>query len=311
MSPRNFDLNLLPVLVAIYDQGSVSGAAQQLGTSQSAVSAALAKLRQKFSDPLFVRVGYGMAATAKMRSQIAFVRETLARIDSALVTDLAFDPATTDRMFTFALSDVGEMVFMPKILQRLRTLAPGATVRSVTLPPREIEDDLENGDIDLAVGYFPDLRRKAFVEQHLFTHHFVCLLRADHPIKASTLSLKQFLSLEHAVVYGTGRSYEIFERFLQRKKINRRVVLQTPHFMSIPTIIAQSDLIVTVPHAVGAFVTNAHMNIRIAQPPLRIPQIDLKQHWHRKFHSDAKVKWLRTLVATLFTDESDEWRDQA
>jgi DNA-binding transcriptional LysR family regulator len=193
----------------------------------------------------------------------------------------------------------------------LRSLAPGATVRSVTLPPREIEDDLENGDIDLAVGYFPDLRRKAFVEQHLFTHHFVCLLRADHPIKASTLSLKQFLSLEHAVVYGTGRSYEIFERFLQRKKINRRVVLQTPHFMSIPTIIAQSDLIVTVPHAVGAFVTNAHMNIRIAQPPLRIPQIDLKQHWHRKFHSDAKVKWLRGLVATLFTDESDEWRDQA
>jgi DNA-binding transcriptional LysR family regulator len=311
MSQRTFDLNLLPVLVAIYDQGSVSGAARRLGTSQSAVSAALAKLREKFGDPLFVRVGYGMAATAKMRAQIAFVRETLARVESALSTDLTFDPATTNRMFTFALSDVGEMVFMPKILQRLRSLAPGATVRSVTLPPREIEHDLENGDIDLAVGYFPDLRRKAFVDQHLFTHHFVCLLRADHPIKASILSLKQFLSLEHAVVYGTGRSYEIFERFLQRKKITRRVVLQTPHFMSIPTIIAQSDLIVTVPHAVGAFVTNAHMNIRIAKPPLRIPPIDLKQHWHRKFHDDAKVKWLRGLVATLFTDESDEWRDRA
>ncbi len=311
MSLRNFDLNLLPVLVAIYDQASVSGAAQQLGISQSAVSAALAKLRHKFGDPLFVRVGYGMEATAKMRSQIAFVRETLARVDSALSTDLAFDPATTDRMFSFALSDLGEMVFMPKILRRLRSVAPGATVRCVTLPAREIEDGLENGDIDLAVGYFPDLRRKAFVEQHLFTHHFVCLLRADHPIKASTLSLKQFLSLEHAVVYGTGRSYEIVERFLQRKKITRRVGLQTPHFMSIPAIIAQSDLIVTVPHAVGAFVTSAHMNIRIAQPPLRIPQIDLKQHWHRKFHSDAKVKWLRGLVATLFTDESDEWRDQA
>jgi DNA-binding transcriptional LysR family regulator len=203
------------------------------------------------------------------------------------------------------------MVFMPKILRRLRSLAPGAAVRSVTLPPREIGGGLENGDIDLAVGYFPDLRQKAFLDQHLFTHHFVCLLRADHPIKASTLSLKQFLSLEHAVVYGTGRSYEIFERFLQRKKISRRVVLQTPHFLSIPTIVAQSDLIVTVPHAVGAFVTSAHMNIRIAQPPMRVPQIDLKQHWHRKFHADPKVRWLRGLVATLFTDESDEWRDPA
>ena len=219
MSLRKFDLNLLPILVSIYDQGSVTGAAQQLGISQSAVSAALAKLRTKFSDQLFVRVGYGMEATAKMRSQIGFVRETLARVDSALSSDLAFDPSTTARMFTFAMSDLGEMVFMPKILQQLRSLAPGATVRSVTLPPREIEDGLENGDIDLAVGYFPDLRRKAFVEQHLFNHHFVCLLRADHPIKASTLSLKQFLSLEHAVVYGTGRSYEIFERFLQQKKI--------------------------------------------------------------------------------------------
>ena len=143
------------------------------------------------------------------------------------------------------------------------------------------------------------------------THHFVCLLRADPPIKARTLSLKQFLSLEHAVVYGTGRSFEIFERFLQQKKITRRVVLQTPHFMSVPTIVAQSDLIVTVPHAVGSFVTSAQMNIRLAQPPLRVPPIDLKQHWHRKFHDDAKVKWLRGLVATLFTDESDEWRDPA
>ena len=308
---HRFDLNLLPVLVSIYDQGSVSGAAQQLGLSQSAVSFALAKLRKKFGDPLFVRVGYGMEATAKMRSQIAFVRETLARVDSALSNDLGFDPATTDRLFTFAMSDLGEMVFMPKILRRLRSLAPGATVRSVTLPPREVEDGLENGDIDLAVGYFPDLRRKSFVEQHLFTHHFVCLLRADHPIKARTLSLKQFLSLEHAVVYGTGRSFEIFERFLQRKKITRRIILQTPHFMSVPMIVAQSDLIVTVPHAVGSFVTSAHMNIRLAQPPLRVPPIDLKQHWHRKYHDDAKVKWLRGLVAALFTDESDEWRDQA
>jgi DNA-binding transcriptional LysR family regulator len=309
MPPRSFDLNLLPVLVSIYDQGSVSAAAQHLGISQSAASVALAKLRKRFGDPLFVRVGYGMEATTTMRAQIAFVRETLARIDSALSSDLAFEPGTTDRMFTFAMSDLGEMVFMPKILRRMRRLAPGATVRSVTLPPREVEAGLENGDIDLAVGYFPDLRRKAFVEQHLFTHHFVCLLRADHPIKAGTLSLKQFLSLEHAVVYGTGRSFEIFERFLQHKKINRRVVLQTPHFMSVPTIIAQSDLVVTVPHAVGAFVTGAHMNIRIARPPLRAPPIDLKQHWHRKFHSDAKVKWLRGMVAPLFTDESDEWRD--
>jgi DNA-binding transcriptional LysR family regulator len=173
----------------------------------------------------------------------------------------------------------------------------------------QIGRGLETGEIDVAVGYFPDLREKSFLEKHLFFHHFVCLLRADHPITSSALSMQQFLGLEHAVVYGAGRTYEIFERYLRSKKLHRRVVLETPHFLSIPSIISRSDLVVTVPHAVGVFVKDVHMNIRIAQPPMRTPKIDLKLHWHRNFQRDPKNKWLRELVADLFTDESDEWRD--
>jgi len=206
------------------------------------------------------------------------------------------------------MSDLGEMVFMPKILKRVRQLAPRATVRSVAASAAHIERGLESGEIDLAVGYFPDLREKSFLEKHLFYHHFVCLLRANHPITAGTLSMSQFLGLEHAVVYGAGRTHEMFERFLRAKKIHRRVVLETPHFLSIPSIISRSDLVVTVPHAVGVFVKDVHMNIRIAQPPIRTPKIDLKLHWHRNFQRDPKNQWLRELVATLFTDETDEWR---
>jgi DNA-binding transcriptional LysR family regulator len=306
--PPSIDLNLLPMLVMIYDHRSVSAAAQHLGMSQSAVSTALGKLRQKYGDPLFHRIGHGMEPTARMRSLIGPLRDALSRIDGSLTAEPVFKPKTTERTFTFAMSDLGEMVFMPKILRRIRELAPLAAVRSVAAMPAQIERGLETGEIDLAVGYFPDLREKSFMEQHLFFHHFVCLLRANHPITATTLSLSQFLSLEHAVVYGAGRSYEIFERFLKAKKIHRRVVLQTPHFMSIPPVISQSDLIVTVPHAVGVFVESAHMNIRIVQPPMRTPKIDLKQHWHRNFQREPKNKWLRGLVASLFTDESDEWR---
>lgn len=305
---RELDLNLLPVLVTIYDHQSVSAAAQHLGMSQSAVSTILAKLRIKYGDPLFHRVGHGMQATARMRRLIEPLRESLARVEDTLVGEPAFNPRTTEHTFTFAMSDLGEMVFMPKILRRIRQLAPRAMVRSVAATAAQIERGLETGDIDLAVGYFPDLRDKSFLERHLFFHHFVCLLRANHPITASTLSLSQFLSLDHAVVYGAGRTYEIFERFLRSKKIHRRVALRTPHFMSIPFIILQSDLVVTVPHAVGMFVKNVHMNIRIAQPPLRTPRIDLKQHWHRNFQRDPKNKWLREVVSDLFTDESDEWR---
>jgi DNA-binding transcriptional LysR family regulator len=305
---RHLDLNLLPVLVTIYEHGSVSAAAQHLGLSQSAVSAALARLREKYGDPLFQRVGHGMQPTARMRALFEPLRESLARVDVTLASEPVFDPKTTRHTLTFAMTDLGEMVFMPKILHRIRQLAPRATVRSVAATAAQIERGLETGEIDLAVGYFPDLREKSFLARHLFYHHFVCLLRANHPITASTLSLSQFLSVEHAVVYGAGRTYEIIERFLKAKKIHRRVALETPHFMSVPFIISQSDLIVTVPHAVGMFAKSVHMNIRIAQPPMRTPKIDLKLHWHRNFQRDPKNRWLRELVATLFTDELDEWR---
>lgn len=302
------NLNLLPVLVTIYEHGSVSAAARALGMSQSAASTALARLRHEYRDPLFHRTGQGMEPTARMHALAGPLREALGRIDGTFTAESGFDPGTTERTFTFAMSDLGEIVFMPKILARIRRLAPRASVRSVAAAPAAIARGLENGEIDLAVGYFPDLREKSFLERHLFFHHFVCLLRADHPIRSASLSLAQFLGLEHAVVYGAGRSYEIVEQFLEARKIRRRVVLRTPHFMSIPFIISQSDLVVTVPHAVGVFVKSAHMNLRIVQPPMRTPKIDLKLHWHRNFQRDPKSRWLREIVATLFTDESDEWR---
>jgi DNA-binding transcriptional LysR family regulator len=305
---RSFDLNLLPVLVAIHEHGSVTAAAQHLGISQPAVSTALAKLRHKYGDPLFHRAGHGMKATVRMRTLIQPLREALTRMDDTFVAETAFNPRTTQRTFTFAMSDLGEMVFMPQILQRIRKLAPRAAVRSVAAGVPQIARGLENGEIDLAVGYFPDLREKSFVEKHLFFHHFVCLLRADHPVTASALTMPQFLKLEHAVVYGAGRTYEVFERHLRAKKIHRKVVLETPHFLSIPSVIARSDLVVTVPHAVGVFARDLHTNIRMVQPPLRTPKIDLKMHWHRNFQRDPKNKWLREVVASLFTDESDEWR---
>lgn len=305
---RSVDLNLLRVLVSIYEQGSVSSAARKLGVSQSAVSGSLAKLRVTYADPLFNRVGHGMEATARMRGMIDSLREALTRVDATFSAQAVFDPAITNATFTFAMTDVGEMVFMPKILRRIRELAPRSTVRSVAASAAQIGRGLETGEIDLAVGYFPDLREKSFQERHLFFHHFVCLLRANHPITASKLSMAQFLSLEHAVVYGSGRTNEIFERYLRAKKLHRRVVLETPHFMSIPPIISQSDLVVTVPHAVGMFVQSAHLNIRLADPPMQTPKIDLKLHWHRNFQRDPKNRWLRESVAGLFTDELDEWR---
>src|SRR5579862_3478075 len=129
--------------------------------SQSAVSATLAKLRLKYGDPLFHRVGHGMQPTARMRALIEPLREVLARVDSTLAPEPEISPRTTEHAFTLSMSDLGEMVFMPKILRRMRQLAPRACVRSVAASAAQIERGLETGEIDLAVGYFPDLREKS------------------------------------------------------------------------------------------------------------------------------------------------------
>ncbi|HSV53892.1 MAG TPA: LysR family transcriptional regulator [Burkholderiaceae bacterium] len=304
------DLNLLPVIIAMMEQGSVSGAARQLGMSQPAVSSALARLRSVFADPLFVRTSRGMEATPRTLALLAPTRLALGVVANEILQNMGFDPASSEKTITLALTDIGEMVFLPKILECLRTEAPKTTVRSVTMPVSQIERGLEIGEIDLAVGYFPDLKGNSFFQQRLFSHSFVCLLRATHPIKGNKLSPKQFMELEHAVVNAEGRSQEVFERYLQKQGIRRKVVLNTPHFMSLPAIIGKSDLVATVPLAVGTWFSSTS-RIRMVRPPFDIPTFDLRQHWHRRFNNDPQNKWLRSLVARLFNDEMDEWKGSA
>src|SRR5438067_6720836 len=301
------DLNLLPIALALYDELSVSRAAQTLGMSQPAVSMALRKLRTTFNDPLFVRAPRGVTPTPRAHALIAIARPLVTELQQGLLAEEQFNPGLSTRPFTFALSDVGEMVFLPKILERLRAHAPRAGIRSVSMPPHEIAEGLEKGEIDLTIGYFPDLTRQSFFQQRLFTHHFACLIRTGHPLRAKRLTLEAFLAMEHAVVRAEGRSQEIFERFLERKKIRRKIALLTPHFLSLPMIIARSDLVATVPHAIGVYFSRLSLELAIARPPLDVAGFDLKQHWHRKFHNDSRSQWLRAQVAELFNDETDEW----
>jgi len=301
------DLNLLRIAVAVLDAGSVSAAARNLGISQPTASSALARLRVMVGDPLFIKTSRGMQPTPRAIDFVPIARDLLNRVDRDLLSKTLFSPAAMSETFTIAMSDIGEMVFLPKILDYLGKHAPQATVRSVSTSPAQVESELESGGIDLAIGYFPDLKKNNYFQQRLFTHHFVCLLRADHPIKGKKLSMTQFLELNHAVVLAEGRSQEIFERFLEKKRIRRKIALRTPHFMSIPMIIAQSNLLVTVPHALGVHSVRTGANIKLMEPPFDIPSIEVKQHWHRKFHHDPKIVWLREVVASLFNDATDEW----
>jgi DNA-binding transcriptional LysR family regulator len=296
------DLNLLYVLVALADHRSVSSAAAKLGKSQPGVSSALAKLRTFFADPLFVRAGNSMQPTPRAVELIKAARDVLDRVGAGIVSAPAFDPKTSSRTVTLALSDVGEVVFLPAILKELREKLPHALVRSVSLPAADVPGHLESGDIDLAIGYFPDLERTNFFQQALFADTFASLIRIDHPVTARKLSIKQFLQLEHAVVRAESRTEEVIERFLARKRLRRRVVLETPHFASAPIIVAQSDLIVTIPEPLARYFCSVSAALRVVELPFTPPRIQLKQFWHRKFHHDARSRWLRALIYGLFQE---------
>jgi DNA-binding transcriptional LysR family regulator len=294
------DLNLLYVLVALDDCRSVSDAALKLHRSQPALSSALGKLRAFFDDPLFVRTGNSMQPTPRGRGIVDSARTILRSIGTDIVAAPVFDPATLTGPISLAMSDVGEIVFLPKLLKDLRRLAPRASINAVSLPAAQIAQGLEAGTVDLAMGYFPDLKKNNFFQQVLFTDGFVGLVRADHPLAVKKLSLKQFMQLEHAVVRAESRSEEVIEGYLKRKRIQRRVVLTTPHFGSAPVLVAQSDLMVTVPEPLANYFSATSPQVRIIGLPFPSPRIPLRQFWHRKFHHDPRNRWLRTVTAELF-----------
>ena len=301
-SVNDLDLNLLYVLVALDERRSVSGAALSLRKSQPAVSAALAKLRDFFNDPFFVRTGNDMQPTPRAATLIESARAVLGRIGTDIVATPAFDAATSRQAISLALSDVGEVVFLPAILKELRRLAPRATVRSISVPATDVAAGLESGAIDLAIGYFPDLKKHNFFQQVMFSDTFASLVRSDHPLTASKLTLKQYLQLDHAVVRAESRTEEVIERYLARRKVRRRIVLTTPHFASAPMIVAQSDLIVTIPEPLARYFSKVAAGLRVVGLPFEPPRIELKQIWHRKFHHDERNRWLRALVCKLFQD---------
>ncbi|ACR30555.1 LysR family transcriptional regulator [Burkholderia glumae] len=301
------DLNLIPYLVALDEARNVTRAGDLLGVSQPRVSAALARLREHFGDPLFVRTSRGMEPTPRALALVPAARDALAQIRRGLATPHVFDPAAATGTFSLALSDVGEIVFLPRLLQELARLAPHANLRSVSLPHTEVERGLEAGAVDLAVGYFPDLGGSNFFQQRLFSHRFICLARRGHPLAGAPLTLEQYLACGHAVVRAEGRSQEILEQHLAKARLHRRAVLETSHFMSLPFILGRTDLIATVPHAIGYAYAAEHASITLLEPPLALPRFDLRQHWHRKFHNDPRTSWLRGVVAGLFNDALDEW----
>ena len=302
MDIRKIDLNLLVVLDALLRVRNVSRAAEALDMSQPAVSFALAKLRVVFKDPLFIRAARGVRPTPRAESLALPLQEVLDRVKTGLLAPPRFDPATTERTFTFNMADVGELVFLPPLRAHLERAAPLADIRTVATPPAGLEEAMRSGEVDLAVGYFPGLQGAAIYQQRLFSHSFFCIVRKNHPRIGEQITKKQFLEEKHAVVQQEGKSHELFELALAEQGLSRRIALSVPHFLAIPLIIAESDLVVTVPYAVARSFAKL-TELKLLRPPIQVPRADIRQHWHARFHHDETNKWIRGVVASLFVEK--------
>jgi DNA-binding transcriptional LysR family regulator len=295
------DLNLLRLLLAVYDSGSVTAAAAKLGLSQPTASAALSRLRRSFGDPLFLRRAGAMTATPRALNIIAKTREVIDLIDSEILRSPEFDPVNATDELVFCLSAIGETVFLPKLFRHLKTNAPKTRIRSLSLPPDRLEEALLSGEVDLILGYYPDIKDNAVYQQRLFSHDLACMVRAGHKIRGPRITLEEFVEAEHVFVRDGGRSQEMFESELAARRIERKIVLRTSHYMSIHSIIADSDLVVVLPRPV-ANALSGEKDVRILLPPVEIPKYDLKMYWHQRFHQDPKITWLRSVAHALFSD---------
>ena len=297
--PSSLDLNLLIVFNAIVKDRNVTLAARRVGLSQPAMSSALNRLRRIFNDPLFVRTGDGMLPTPYAQQLAPPIQRACELVENLGEIDTGFDPLSAKNSFRFYMTDIGETIFLPKLLGALKERAPRVTVQVLTIPEYGEQAAMAAGDVDLAIGFFPDLK-SGFFQQRLYVDHFVCLIRADHPLAKGVMSVKEFAAMRHVMVATAGTGHEaLVARAVARHRL--QVALRIPHFMAVPAIIGSTDYVVTVPSRLARALDNV-VGIRAVEPPVKIPSFEIKQHWHERYHRDPANRWMRALVAEIFLE---------
>jgi DNA-binding transcriptional LysR family regulator len=301
----NLDLNLLRVLYALLAERNVTRAARRLHLSQPATSNALARLRHAFRDPLLVRGVSGLVLTPRAHELTELVRRAMQHIDAALNPPVAFDPATADETFTIAAADSLQVAILGGWMPRLAKEAPGVVLRfrplglTATALPGDIAPhaELANGELDLAVGAFVAAPRHLHT-QALFEGGFVCVLRKDHPLAKGRLTLRRFLQLSHILVDSQNELRPgLVDIALANHRLTRRVALVVPQFTVVPYVVAQSDLIVTLPKPLADRFART-FDLRVLDPPLELPKYTICQVWHERTHHSPKHRWLRGALAS-------------
>lgn len=296
---REVDLNLLVIFQHLLEDANLSAVARRLGLSQPAVSNALRRLRTTFGDELFVRTPQGMLPTPLAEQMAGTVGEALGMLTHMLDARPAFDPASSARRFRVAMSDVGEIHFMPALMESCARLAPGVRIESMRLQGAELQRELDGGRVDLALGAFQGLG-SGIMQRMLFRQGYATLYRHGHPTAHEGMGLKAFRAEQHLMV-SHAAPYGQVNQSLEKAGVVLAGHFSVPHFAAVPYIVSTTDLLATVPRKLADSAAS-RFGLHMLTPPVRVPSLQTNSYWHRRFHRDSGSQWLRTLVVSTFAD---------
>jgi DNA-binding transcriptional LysR family regulator len=318
VSLNTLDLNLLRVFAALIDERSVLRAGHRVGLSQSAVSHALARLRELLGDDLFVRTTAGMQPTARALAMATLVREALIRIELA-VGSAQFDPAGSHRQFTLAADDYITAAIVPQIFGLLKAEAPHV---DLIIRPRtriDLAEQIDLGRIDLALGSFAAMPER--LKSNVMFHDEDTLVTGRQRCRKAAIDMSDLASLPLLVVSlggqeegaldgsiserGLARRSEMFDRpaltrALAELKLAPRIALAVPHFLALPHLLAISDAVAIVPRLLATILARSG-SVVVHRTPYQTESVAVRAVWHERNDSDAAHKWLRGIVERAVT----------
>ena len=293
MNFNRIDLNLFAVLDAIYTAGSLTKASEVLCITQPAVSNSLARLREMLNDPLFVRTGHTMTPTPVAKNIIGPAREALGLLRKCVQENQTFNPLTADTTFNFAARDLMESSVLPRLVERLQTLAPQISLTNYDLPKSEIVSAMSSGVldfyVDISVFHDPLICKKLIARDRS-----VLVARKNHPALKDGLTLEVLLQLGHINVSPRNSKPGRIETALNKLGKQRKIVVEGGNYLTVPSTIVRTDLVACLP-----FHLAKHYDLAIYELPFELPQIEYFLYWHLSADLDSAHIWLREQISEV------------
>jgi DNA-binding transcriptional LysR family regulator len=304
MSQANnpLDLNLLRVFFAIWDLRSLTAAGERLGLTQPAISHALRRLRERFGDPLFVRVANRMLPTDAAVRLHEPLDQAFELLNRTLQSGVVFDPRVTERTLRVAMSDIAEVYLLPRLITELSRISPFIRVHIVPLVPESLVSSLRSGEIDLAIGAV-SVSDKDLTGIDIVNDRYICLVRANHPIARSRLTRSSFSKLRFFFARTTSTVYQLAEQWLADEAARPQIAVRG-HFTTAPEIVRHSDLAAIFPRMLALDLHRAK-DFRLLDLPFELPPMEVKVHSHSRFANDTGIKWMCQTSAAILSKATD------